>query len=103
MADGASRVGDIAALTGLSHRRFTDVFSAGVGMTPKRFARLRRFRRALDCIGAARGWAEFAAAHGFSDQAHMIREFQAFSGLTPVEHVVGRSHPAKDDHIALVS
>jgi AraC-like DNA-binding protein len=103
LTDGAARVGPVAARTGLGHRRFTDVFRSGVGMTPKTFARLGRFRRTLAQIDDVDrpDWAELAVLRGFADQAHMIREFRAFSGLTPGDHLVHRRHPTKDDHVAV--
>lgn len=93
----------LARETGLSHRRFIQLFTTQVGMPPKRFARVCRFRRAHHAVTAARlpEWSRFAIEHGYADQSHMIREFQAFSGLTPAEHLRKRALITKDDHIAL--
>jgi AraC-like DNA-binding protein len=33
----------------------------------------------------SRGWAAIAATTGFSDQAHLVRNCRAFTGLTPTE------------------
>ena len=46
-------------------------------------------------------WAGVAADCGFHDQAHLIREFRAFSGLTPTEYL-GRVGPY-ESHIAVDS
>ena len=63
-----------------------------MGLTPKRFARvhrLRRVTRALD--GQARAdWAAVAARHGYSDQSHLISEFQYLAGVTPAEYLRSR-------------
>ena len=79
------RIGAIAAHCRLSPRRFGTVFREQVGMSPKRYARLQRFRGLV--AGAARGpavdWAGLAADCGFHDQPHLVHEFRAFSGLTP--------------------
>ncbi len=40
-------VGEVAERLGLSRRRFIEIFTEDVGMTPKRYSRVRRFQRAL--------------------------------------------------------
>jgi AraC-like DNA-binding protein len=35
-------------------------------------------------------WAGMAATCGYHDQAHLIHEFRAFSGLTPVAYLMKR-------------
>ena len=39
----APKISDVSHRTGLSQRRFIQVFSEEVGITPKRFCRVRRF------------------------------------------------------------
>ena len=75
----------VAAELGVSERHLRRVFRETVGVSPKAFARIARFQRAL---GAARedgraGWASIAAAAGYYDQAHLIAEFRAIAGVTP--------------------
>ena len=56
------------------------------GVPPKYLSRILRFRRAADRMlasGAQPSWAQFAVACGYYDQAHFIREFQEFAGVTP--------------------
>jgi AraC-like DNA-binding protein len=80
---------------GLSHRRFLDLFTAQVGLTPKRFARVRRFQRILRRLreGGAVDWVEVALSCGYYDQAHFIKEFAAFSGVNPTTYrAVAGSH-----------
>jgi AraC-like DNA-binding protein len=78
----------LAETSRLSPRQFRRRFTAAVGLSPKELARIWRLRRcalaALDASGpeAAR-WAELAAAHGFADQAHLVREFRHLLGLPP--------------------
>lgn len=94
----------LARAIGFSHRRLIQLFTAQVGMPPKRFARVQRFRHAHDAVSSALSpphWPTFAIEHGYADQSHMIREFQEFSGMTPAQQLRRSSYVAKDDHIAL--
>lgn len=79
--------------TGLSARRFIDLFRHEVGLTPKLFARVRRLqavlRRLEDPVVAP--WVEVAVAHGYFDQAHLIRDFRRFTGLTPTAYRARRT------------
>jgi AraC-like DNA-binding protein len=71
---------------GLSERAFERRFVANVGHTPVCYRRLARLRTVLRLHSqGARGWAATAAATGYSDQAHLIRDYRAFTGLTPTE------------------
>jgi methylphosphotriester-DNA--protein-cysteine methyltransferase len=70
------------------------VFRETIGVSPKTFAEVTRFRRA---VRAAReenhaGWATIAA--GYYDQAHLITEFRAIAGVTPRAHL-GELHAAQ--------
>jgi AraC-like DNA-binding protein len=71
---------------GLSERAFERRFVANVGLTPVSYRRLARLRTVLRLHSqGARGWAAIAATTGFSDQAHLVRDCRAFTGLTPTE------------------
>jgi methylphosphotriester-DNA--protein-cysteine methyltransferase len=87
------RIAELSEAIGLSRRRFEQIFRADIGMTPKAFQRLQRFRGALARIEDAGrvGWAAFAQDRGYYDQAHLINEFRAHSGLTPPEYVASRA------------
>jgi AraC-like DNA-binding protein len=56
------RIAELAEGLGLSARRLEQVFGAEVGLTPKAYQRLHRFRQALVGIDRAAeiGWARFA-------------------------------------------
>jgi AraC-like DNA-binding protein len=86
---GMRSIGHIQADTGLSHTRFIQIFREHVGLTPKLFCRVRRFRAVLDRLakGMPVSWAEVAADCGYFDQAHLIRDFRAFAGITPGEYL----------------
>ena len=86
---------------GMSPRRLIDTFARQVGMTPKRFARVRRFQRLLAVIagGHAPPWAELAQQCGYYDQAHLIHEFRSFSGLHPTAYAA--RGPDVHNHVVL--
>lgn len=91
---GAAPVGAVCRETGLSHRRLIELFRRAVGLTPKVYCRIRRFQVAVARAARdrTRGWAALAQECGFSDQAHLIREFRAFAGIPP-----GRYEPVSAD------
>jgi len=87
----------VAEAAGLSAGRLTRVFREEVGLTPKQFARVRRFRWALRRLrtearakGARVNWARLALDCGYYDQAHLINDFQAFAGVCPRAYLRAR-------------
>lgn len=82
---GGARVRDLAEAAGLSQRRLIAVFTAELGLTPKLFGRIRRFQHAVALIrmDAGNDWAKISADCGYFDQSHLIRDFGAFSGVSP--------------------
>jgi AraC-like DNA-binding protein len=79
------RVAAVASDVGLSPRRFISVFSSHVGLTPKIFQRVSRFQRVVQSCRLEDdvNWMVLALEHGYYDQAHLVHDFKAFSGLTP--------------------
>jgi len=75
----------VAGALGVSERHLRRVFRETVGVGPKTFAKLTRFRRAVRAARAEShaSWATIAAAAGYYDQAHLISEFRAIAGVTP--------------------
>lgn len=93
---GAARIGDIAASLGWSRKRLVAGFREQIGIPPKTLCRVLRFHHALERLsGGASPAADVAAACGYADQAHMIREFRAVSGLTPGA-IAARGWPQPD-------
>ncbi|HET6432515.1 helix-turn-helix domain-containing protein [Dyella sp.] len=96
-----ARIAPLVKETGLSEDRFGERFRRHVGMGPKRYARLQRFRAVLVQVHRVRtvDWCRVAADGGFTDQAHLVREFRAFSGLTPTAFMARRGPHL--NHLAL--
>jgi AraC-like DNA-binding protein len=82
----------VAAAVGMTRQHLRRRFLEEVGLSPKTFARVARFRRLLQDAHASRGpsWAALAADHGYSDQSHLIAEFQALAGSSPVPFFLSR-------------
>jgi len=86
------RIGALQRDSGWSAHRFGTRFREQVGMTPKQFARLLRFRAVVAQAHPHTEvrWSELAADSGYSDQAHLNHEFRAFAGITPGEFMACR-------------
>jgi AraC-like DNA-binding protein len=93
-----SSIQDVVRDSGYSHRTFISLFVRSVGLTPKRYCRVQRFRQALRRASAGRmSWSELAGEAGYSDQAHFNREFREFAGVTPGEY--SRAAPRFAHHV----
>ena len=84
---GESRrpTGTVAGEQDISRRQVERRVRALTGTSPKQLAGLARFQRARDALWADPSFdlARLAIATGYSDQAHMTREFRRYSGQTP--------------------
>lgn len=73
---------------GVGERSLQRMFSEGIGMSPKAFARLSRFlftcarlrRRQEGCV-----LSEIGVDSGYYDQSHFNADFKTFSGMTPAQ------------------
>lgn len=85
---------------GLSARRFTRLFELEVGLTPKLYARIKRFEGMLRRMREPRlDWSELALSCGYFDQSHLIRDCRSMSGFTPSELLARRE--IDTHHVAL--
>jgi AraC-like DNA-binding protein len=82
---GNVRVDDLAAEIGVSGRDLRRRFDRAVGLSPKEFGRITRFRHAVQTLSARgpRSLTDVALDCGFFDQAHFNHEFRALAGMSP--------------------
>ena len=89
---GCERVELVGRGAGISSRQLERTFRNDVGVPPKVLSRIVRFQRVLRVAspGATAGprscatsWADIAIGCGYTDQAHLIRDFREFAGETP--------------------
>ncbi|WP_437942296.1 helix-turn-helix domain-containing protein [Sorangium sp. So ce341] len=101
-AEDPSPVMAVARASGLSARRFIEVFRRDVGLAPKQFSRVMRFRRAVRLLaGAPRAsLASLALEAGYCDQAHFTREFKELSGISPAAYRAASG--AYDNHVPML-
>ena len=80
---GAIAIAALADEVGLSAASLTRRFKLYVGTTPKRFARIARFRKTLDALDAGATLADVTYRMRYSDHAHLDAEFRAHAGISP--------------------
>ena len=85
-------VGEVASVLGVLPRTIRRRFTAQVGLSPKRFARVQRLQRVVRDLGGETevDWASVAARHGYADQPHLAEEFRQLVGVTPTEYLRSR-------------
>lgn len=84
-SDGTLRIEQLATQLGVSRQHIAARFRDQVGLSPKLYARICRFRRATAALNAipAPDWAQLALDCGYFDQSHLIHDFQEFAGSAP--------------------
>ncbi|MFH8717118.1 helix-turn-helix domain-containing protein [Streptomyces zaomyceticus] len=90
------KVSRLSAASGLSARSLQRLFSTHVGVGPKWVILRYRIHEALERAEAAEAggtpdWAALAAELGYSDQAHLVRDFTATIGVPPTAYARGVS------------
>jgi transcriptional regulator GlxA family with amidase domain len=104
---GQVGVRDLAVRGDISPRQLERLFAARVGLSPKALARTVRFERVRDRLWAnpSLDLATLAYTHGYADQAHLTREFRAFTDRTPAQvaaHLRARRAPFPAPHVAFL-
>lgn len=94
-SDGALPVAQVARQVGWSRRQLTARFSAEFGHPPKVAARVMRFERAHRLLRRAPTpkLADVATVCGYSDQAHLTREWRRLAGCTPTQWLTDEVFP----------
>jgi AraC-like DNA-binding protein len=89
---GSTPIAELVEETGWSRRHLAARFRGAVGLAPKPFARILRFRHAARELVRpdGRSLAEIALDCGYYDQAHLNRDFREFSGRSPTELMAAR-------------
>jgi len=77
----------------LGERQIQRLFKDNFGLSPKAYDKLNRFSNTVRHLKKCNrpSWHELADQFGYSDQAHLIREFKNYAGFTPTSHYVADS------------
>lgn len=79
----ARSVSAIGTASGLGPRALQRWFATHIGLPPRTYLKLLRFRESLRDLADGPSLADHAADHGYADQAHMARDFRALAGTAP--------------------
>lgn len=98
-ARGRAGVADVAAETGWSRRHLSGQFRTEFGLAPRTVGRIARFDRAAALLRTAPpgGVGAVAAAAGYADQAHMVRDWHDFAGAAPTAWLADEAFPPVGD------
>lgn len=73
----------LAQRLNISQSQLEKRFRKIIGASPKKFASIVRFRNVLKIAHGERSMTQLGLEAGFFDQAHFIKDFKSFTGLTP--------------------
>ncbi len=82
---GQLSVDQLATQQGTSRRQLERRFATTVGLSPKQLAKIIRLQHTLKNLEQKQftNLASLAVEHGYFDQAHFIKDFKEFTGMTP--------------------
>ncbi|MFE3800286.1 AraC family transcriptional regulator [Nocardia tengchongensis] len=86
--DTTAPIGDLAADLAVSERQLRNLFTAGIGLSPKHYARIARLRQVLAAAGNT-PWSDVAHASGYYDQSHLSADFRSLMGVAPTAYFRG--------------
>ena len=85
------RVERLCTELGISRKHLNKLYRSAVGLSPKTYARLARFRSVVERMqDPVDSWAHIAAEEGYFDQAHLVRDFNQFAGEAPESFIRNR-------------
>jgi AraC-like DNA-binding protein len=85
---GSVAIGVLADEAGCSAKHFIAQFREQLGLPPKALARMLRFGHVISLLerDTAPDWSALARQSGYYDQAHFIKDFRQFAGVTPGDY-----------------
>jgi len=87
LTKGQLNLADVASDICLCRRHFERKFKSTVGVSPKMFAKIFRFKHALKCLHnyPYKDLLTIAVECGYYDRTHLIKDFKSLSGNAPTD------------------
>lgn len=87
--DGRAKISDISLHTALSQRQLERIFNFNIGMSPKAFSSLLRYQLLWQemIFSPSFNILDAVEKYGYTDQAHLLRDFKSRHLMTPKEAV----------------
>ena len=81
---GNLKLKNLSLQLNISTRQLRNIFSEKIGISPKQFIRMMRFKNTLSSPpNFNENMAQYADRMGYYDESHFIHEFKLFGGMTP--------------------
>ena len=77
------KVDDLKDTFNLSYRSIHRLYNNSLGLSPKEFLKISRFRKSLNGLQLDETQSQVAYKNGYADQSHLIRTFKHYTNLTP--------------------
>ena len=85
-------IDNVASRYGITSRYLQKLFLQHTGLTPKLYQKINRFQNSLKQVTKRNSsLTDIAYQCGYFDQSHFIREFKAFTGVTPSSYLAEKS------------
>ena len=100
-APHTARIAAVTDAIGMSAQRFIEPFQHDVGMTPRRYCRVRRFQQALTSAHRPAGvdWTQVALDCGYSTRRTSSTTSSRFAGVMPTGYQAART--AFQNHVKI--
>lgn len=87
--NGQQDIGELSKLACLGYKQFKRVFAEYIGLNPKEFLQIARFRKTSHSLhaGEQAHLNQLAYDGGYCDKSHLIKDFRTFTGYTPKEYL----------------
>lgn len=86
-ANGQCSINELSAQNKINRRQLTRKFSSTIGLSPKQLSKTIRIQNTLKTLLTedVKSLTDLAYENEYFDQAHFIKDFKEFTGLTPKE------------------